>query len=214
MKTTNHHKTKYRTERSISALLIVASAISALFFNIKIALILGLFSVLILVPLLLRNYRIVHIPRVALWSLLIFSFCAIILGELGNFYEKYGWYDALLHFISAVLIGFVAVVPLMILARKHSIPAPFKLIVLFAIFATCTVGVIWEIFEHLVDMYFKTNMQPSLSDTMDDLALDLSGGIFGSILGAWTLEKVYKLRQEPGKADEVLVETIEENIQL
>jgi len=92
---------------------------------------------------------------------LIFIFCAEILGEIGSFYTFIPWWDTLLHTVNGFLmaaIGFSMIDLLNNSPRFHFNLAP--IFVAFVAFCfSVTVGVVWEFFEFGMDQAFHTDMQ-------------------------------------------------------
>ncbi len=67
--------------------------------------------------------------------------------------------------------------------------APPIAIVWFAFCFGMTIGVLWEVFEFVIDQIFATNMQKSgLVDTMYDLIVDALGAALGSMAGYFYLK--------------------------
>lgn len=113
------------------------------------------------VPLILDRTLNLKMPTVLEGIVLIFIFCAEILGEIGNFYTKITWWDTLLHTVNGFLmaaIGFSMIDLLNNSPRFHFHLSP----VFVAFVAFCfsmTVGVLWEFFEFGMDQVFHTDMQ-------------------------------------------------------
>lgn len=60
-----------------------------------------------LIPHLFKGIHNVHIPAFFIYSVIIFIFVSVFLGQFGGLYDRWHWYDAFLHFISALAFGFV-----------------------------------------------------------------------------------------------------------
>ena len=145
-----------------------------------------------------RKWRIV-VPDLFLRIYLAFVTAALLLGEIGRFFVYVSWWDFALHLFSGSLIGVVGFSLLNILNKDSDIE--FRLSPAFiAIFVFCfslAVGVIWEIFEYIVDGFAGSNMQrfrdsvtgeewfgrAALKDTMKDFILNTIGALFISVLG-------------------------------
>lgn len=54
--------------------------------------------------------------------------------------------------------------------------------IVFAILMAALVGIGWEWYEFFKDFLFSIATQPSIGDTMKDLALDVFGGMLGGVL--------------------------------
>ncbi len=151
--------------------------------------------------------------------ILLFIIASIYLGEMHSFYEKFPWWDVLLHSISAVIIGGIGFSIVFILNKSKKIV--FKLspgfVCLFAFCFAVAFGALWEIFEYMMDQAFGLNMQKSgLVDTMEDLIVDSLGALVFAVFGYfhlkrkihmfdWLARKFFKLNPE-------LKETSQENL--
>lgn len=104
------------------------------------------------------------------------------LGEVQGFYQKFWWWDLLLHSFSAFVMGMIGflVVYVFYMTRRISM-SPFYVALVSFCFAV-TLGTLWEIVEFSMDWGFGFNMQKSgLNDTMTDLMVD---GL-GALVAAW-----------------------------
>ena len=196
------------TTKIISVLIIIFSVIfiffadtdenkSRLIFNALMAFVL---LMLTLIPSFLEKKLKIDIPSVMEIIFLIFSVLAFLLGEIGDFYIKFKWWDSMLHTMSGVLLGCVGFTFLNFFNNNNHIKT-FKLGAGFAaIFVLCftiSCGTIWEIIEFAADAINGTNMQryrdnitaegfvgrAALFDTMKDLIQDFLGGLLISIVG-------------------------------
>ena len=112
-----------------------------------------------------------------------------ILGELGEFYVKYWWFDLFLHDFSGFVIGIVGFVWSYMLFYTNKIKANPWFILVFTISLAMAAGAVWEIFEFSMDQLFEFNMQKSgLKDTMGDLIVCIVGSVFSGILGYFYLK--------------------------
>ena len=155
---------------------------------------------LTLIPSFLEKQLQIDIPSVMEIIFLVFSILAFLLGEIGDFYIKYKWWDSMLHTMSGVLLGCVGFVFLNFFNNNNHIKT-FKLGAGFAaVFVLCftlACGTFWEIIEFMADTINGTNMQryqdnftaegfvgrAALFDTMKDLIQDFIGGLIISIIG-------------------------------
>jgi hypothetical protein len=117
---------------------------------------------------------------------LLFVMAALIFGEIFDFYYKFEAWDAILHMLSGFVIAMVAFIIVKQLHEDVDIRvtlSPF-FVSLFAVSFSMAVGVVWEIFEYLMDVWFGTNMQKSgLVDTMEDLIVATIGALIVGLLG-------------------------------
>lgn len=118
-----------------------------------------------------------------------FIFTTLFLGEIQGYYERFWWWDVLLHTSSGFLLGLVGFLLIFVLNRSDSIHLTLSpvFIALFAFAFSVSMGVVWEIFEFTMDQLFDLNMQKSgLVDTMWDLIVDTTGSGVVSLMGfAW-----------------------------
>lgn len=146
-----------------------------------------------------RQYRI-NIPAEFQILAVVFIFASLFLGEIHSYYEKYWWWDMVLHTSSGLLMGILGFLLVFLLNENDlaGIDLSPAFVAMFAFLFALAVGTLWEIFEYTMDALWGTSMQkpmlgdPSgLTDTMWDLILDASGAFIISVLG-WR----YTKRQE------------------
>jgi hypothetical protein len=105
----------------------------------------------------------------------LFIFSALFLGEINNFYDKYWWYDLLLHgtFGIFIVITFIHMVQGTIAKEKKVTDRRFVFAVCF--FAFCfsmALGTLWELFEFGSDYIFRAGMvKGGIEDSMTDLLI-------------------------------------------
>lgn len=135
---------------------------------------------IIVIPLLLERTFKVNFPSEIELAFLIFIYASLYLGEINTFYEKFWWWDLFLHSTSGIIFAFLAfIIVYLIHADKRTTLklSPFFLS-LFAFSFALMLGVMWEIFEYLMDQTFGLNMQKSgLTDTMWDLMVNMLGAL-------------------------------------
>lgn len=125
-----------------------------------------------------------HIPVEFTLLTCLILYASFGLGEIGQFYARFWWWDLLLHSLSAAVIGLIGflTVYVMYMTRRIEMSAGFLGVVSFG-FAV-TLGTIWELFEFSMDWLFGFNMQKSgLVDTMTDLMMDAAGGVLAGWMG-------------------------------
>lgn len=132
-----------------------------------------------------RRWNIVYPNEIWIVTLL-FVMCALIFGEIFNFYYAFWWWDAALHTLSGFVIALVAFIIVKQLNEAIDIRvtlSPF-FVALFAVSFSMAVGVVWEIFEFSMDQFFGTAMQKSgLVDTMWDLIVCTIGSVVVGVMG-------------------------------
>lgn len=129
------------------------------------------------------NFRIPH----EFETLAIMFVCmSLFLGEVLDFYNRYWWWDMMLHIQSGFLLGVTGFLLVYVLNENDRINMDLSpsFIALFACMFAITMGTMWEIFEYSMDQTFGMNMQKSgLHDTMWDLIVDAAGAAIISLLG-------------------------------
>jgi hypothetical protein len=149
--------------------------------------------VLTYVPQLLASQINIRIPLQFEVFITIFLYATLFLGEVDNFYEKFWWWDSVLHIGSAFAFGFAGFLILYLLSVQDKLRASPFLVAIFTFAFALAIGTMWEIFEFTMDSLFGTNMQKSgLRDTMGDLIVDAIGGGSASVIGYVYLK--YKVR--------------------
>lgn len=134
-----------------------------------------------------RKYDL-YIPRSVLAVIIIFIYSTLFLGEVQGFYDKFFWWDIVLHIGSAATFALLGLVILLLLARSKKISAHPLLLSIFSFSFAVAIGTLWEIIEFGADYYLGTNMQRSgLTDTMGDLIVDACGAVIVSTLAYFYL---------------------------
>ncbi len=145
----------------------------------------GAFVVTLLPAFIRRNYR-VFLPLELDFFLILFIFASLFLGEIRSYYERFWWWDVVLHTSAGVAMGIIGFALVFVLNRHQKVSvmlSPF-FVALFSFCFAETIGVLWEIFEFAVDSFFGTNMQKSgLVDTMWDLIVNTVGAAVVSFAG-------------------------------
>ena len=113
-----------------------------------------------------------------------------VLGEGFKFYQKFYWWDLLLHFVAGICFVSIG------LGMAKCVPdLKLKHMLIFGFMFALSLHVIWEVFEFLCDMIFNLNMQrwhfapdmpdsygkiinartPGVIDTMTDFIANITG---------------------------------------
>lgn len=145
----------------------------------------GILVLSVLPALLGRRFR-VHIPHEFEALGVVFLFLSLFLGEVAGYYQRFWWWDALLHLSSGFLLGVMGFLLVYVLNQKEEIGVHMRsgFVAFFAFVFAVAVGAFWEIFEFAVDQIFGLNMQKSgITDTMWDLIADTVGALVIAILG-------------------------------
>lgn len=131
----------------------------------------------------------IELPVKFFGGIVLFIYATIFLGEAFDFYERYWWWDVLLHAGSAMGFGLMGFLFVFMLFEGDRYAAPAWALSLIAFTFAVTIGAIWEIFEYAMDVNFGLNMQKSgLSDTMWDLIIDVAGASLGAASGFFYLK--------------------------
>ncbi|NLC97100.1 MAG: hypothetical protein GX675_05985 [Erysipelotrichaceae bacterium] len=132
----------------------------------------------------------IKIPNKLNLVYVIFLYCAIVLGEVRNFYFQFEHWDSVLHVFSGGMLGSIglSIVSLLNDSDKTEIHLTNKFVCIFAFCFAVTLGVFWEFYEFSIDYLLGMNMQKfmledgtllvgqaALMDTMKDLFIDTVG---------------------------------------
>ena len=126
-----------------------------------------------------------RLPSAYYYVLALFACAAQYFGMMFHFYERFSFFDLLLHLSSGFLLTMYGNYFCRFLVKKYSHPGiPAVITVLFSVFFAVTGAVIWEIYEFLADRFLgMTSQGIGVADTMEDLiAGSLSAVICGILL--------------------------------
>ena len=113
-----------------------------------------------------------------------FVYASLFIGSGGEAYERFWWWDAVLHVSSGFILGFAGFLLLYVKLIQHKIKAGPMLIGVVIFSFGLAFGTVWEVFEYGMDSFFGTNLQRSgLQDTMWDLIVDGLGAAFMGYIG-------------------------------
>lgn len=116
----------------------------------------------------------------------LFIFSSLFLGEVHSYYEKFWWWDVVLHLGSGLLFGILGFLLVYSINQRQLGDDGLRpaFVAIFAFAFAVALGALWEIFEFAMDQLFGLNMQKSgLVDTMWDLIIDTAGALVMSVLG-------------------------------
>ncbi|HBR98758.1 MAG TPA: hypothetical protein DD979_15495 [Gammaproteobacteria bacterium] len=114
----------------------------------------------------------------------VFLYASYGLGEYGQFYHRYWWWDLFLHSFSALVMGLIGFLVVYVFYMTHKVRLQPIYIAAVSFGFAMTIGALWEIFEFSMDWLFGFNMQKSgLVDTMTDLIVDMIGGLVAAAIG-------------------------------
>lgn len=117
--------------------------------------------VLFMVPAFIEKLFKVHLPSILEIVVLVFIFAAEILGEIGDYYVKFAFWDTMLHVTTGFLAAAVGLSLIGILNRSTRIGLSLSplFVALVSFCFSMTIGVLWEFFEFGADVLFLTDMQ-------------------------------------------------------
>ncbi|OZB16175.1 MAG: hypothetical protein B7X55_08410 [Rhodobacterales bacterium 34-62-10] len=124
------------------------------------------------------------VPPSFIAAIVVFIGATLFLGEVFDFYNRFWWWDLVMHGGSAVGFGLIGFVLVFIMFQGDRYAAPPIAVSFFAFCFAMAIGAIWEIFEFGMDQLFGLNMQKSgLMDTMADLIMNFIGALIGAGTG-------------------------------
>ena len=196
-----------------NVVLLVATGCAFWFGHNELGFVASLMFVVSISPYYFKVVHNVHIPTIFIYGVIAFIFSSIMLGQFGGMYDRFHWYDAFLHFLSALVLGIVGFLIIYVFYSVNKLKLPLLIVVTFSFCFAVTIGVIWEIIEYFIDMILRTNMQvSSLDDTMIDLMVNSLGALISSVIGYLYVIKIPLLGFEnvvESITDEVKTENIE-----
>ena len=154
--------------------------------------------VVLSLPSILQRKLHMTIPNFIYIMYYIFLYCAIILGEVMNFYYVIPHWDVILHFFSGAMLGALGFILVSQLNDSEKIRVSLSpaFIALFAFCFALSCGAVWEVYEFLADGMLGLNMQKfitasgevltghlALRDTMTDIIVDAAAALLISLIG-------------------------------
>lgn len=131
----------------------------------------------------------IQLPVRFVGAIVLFIYATIFLGEAFDFYTRYPWWDVALHGGSAMAFGLMGFLFVFVLFEGDRYAAPAWAMAFIAFTFAVALGVLWEVFEFVMDASFGLNMQKSgLVDTMWDLIVDVIGATLGAAAGFFYLK--------------------------
>jgi uncharacterized membrane protein YjdF len=137
-----------------------------------------------LAPVVVARWAKVVVPPSFIAAIVAFIGGTLFLGEVYDFYNRFWWWDLVMHGGSAIGFGLIGFVLVFMMFQGDRYAAPPFAVAFFAFCFALAIGAIWEIFEFGMDQIFGLNMQKSgLMDTMWDLIMDFIGALIGAGTG-------------------------------
>lgn len=135
-------------------------------------------------PLFMARRANLFIPPSFIAAIVVFVGGTLVLGEVFDFYNRFWWWDLVMHGGSAIGFGLIGFVLVFMMFQGDRYAAPPFAVAFFAFCFALAIGAVWEIFEFGMDQIFGLNMQKSgLMDTMWDMIMNLVGAIIGASSG-------------------------------
>lgn len=139
-----------------------------------------------------RNY----IKSVPLELELIFSIMVLlqlVIGETIGFYHLVPYYDKFIHFSLPFFVGLIGFLLAYTLHKTGGLRMTTMPLLVIIVLITMGIGATWEIIEYTSDTFLSPHLpflghlqgnasETPLVDTMNDLILDMFGGLFGAVL--------------------------------
>lgn len=115
------------------------------------------------------------------WLLVGLAAAANAAGYLMDLWERFGWYDDVVHFYATFALTLVLALylygPVLTGARRSTLP-----LVLVIASVGLAIGALWELAEWMYDWYVPGDVILGKPDTMGDLALDAAGAFLAAAL--------------------------------
>lgn len=136
------------------------------------------------VPILLKRVWNFKLPVIIDFLIVFALFLHVGLGGVFDVYYAFPDFDIITHFVSAVLIAFLALIAIYLLDKYwDGLYMNIYAIAFAVVVITMASGVVWELGEWTSDALFGLGAQWSLDDTMTDLLVNTIGGIFMALVG-------------------------------
>ena len=136
------------------------------------------------VPILLKRVWNFKLPVIIDFLIVFALFLHVGLGGVFDVYYAFPDFDIITHFVSAVLIAFLALIAIYLLDKNwDGLYINIYAIAFAVVVITMASGVVWELGEWTSDALFGLGAQWSLDDTMTDLLVDTIGGLFMALVG-------------------------------
>lgn len=143
-------------------------------------------------PILLLFTKVNPFPISLIVGYYVFLFCSLFLGSIEDFYNRFKWWDAVLHFYKGIFMGFAgsSLYKLLIATRIQTRISKW-IIFLFVLSISVNATVLWEIYEFLGDLTFTHTMQSGgNTDTMYDIIIGMISGLLTAIYSMKRREKL------------------------
>jgi uncharacterized membrane protein YjdF len=138
---------------------------------------------LLVAPRLLKKMFDMHVPIGLEVFTAIFLVLTLFFGSINDFYEKYTWWDAVLHGASGlVLTPWAFVIMRSLNKRGNEVSVSPVFISFFASCFSVALAALWEMYEFGYDIFLNGKMTESgLPDTLGDMIANLIGTLMVAI---------------------------------
>ncbi len=154
----------------------------------------------------LKHLIVNHAHHILIGVLLAFLGAAVLLGEMLNVYDKFWWWDDMLHGSSGLIFGLIGLFIMFAVNKRTDMRINAFFVAMFVACFAMAMGVLWEIYEFTLDVAFKTTMQQwnmgsqaivigkdyqsmGLRDTMSDLITATIGALVASAISFYAFSR-------------------------
>ena len=153
-------------------------------------------------PILLKRFFKIGLPGIIDFMIAFALFLHVGMGGLFDVYYPIPDFDIVTHFVSSVLIAFLALNAIYLLDKHwdglfiHVYAMAFAVVVI-----TMASGVVWEFAEWVAGMLLGMDFQLCLEDTMMDLLVDTIGGTAMAMVGINLVKegKLHEMTEDLGR---------------
>ena len=173
----------------VRAILILAVFIGIYSGRRLVLIIAGLALIFTFVPGFVEYYFEIKVPAKFEVMILLFIYGLLLLADVKGVFAEYFWFGTILNFASAIALGFVGFTVLYVLHKEEKINASPIVIAIFAFSFAVAVGVLWQIFEFLLDSFFGFRIQTTgFNEIMGDLVANSIGSLVVSLAGYYYIK--------------------------
>lgn len=147
-------------------------------------------------PFLIEKRWDIQFPRIFLSVFILFLYASIFLGTANHFYDRFWWWDKMLHSLSGLIFADLGYIIAMYLQRREKSNAELsrRVTALFAFCFSVASEAVWEIYEYSMDKTFGTRYQGiGIDDTMTDIICDTIGALIFALFLLYQKRRKVKL---------------------
>lgn len=100
-----------------------------------------------------------HAHQILLTMIALFVLAALLLGEVFHMYAAVWWWDDMLHSASGIVLALIGLLVVYFFNIRRTMTLSPLFVAVFVFCFALAWGVLWEIFEFVVDIVFHTSMQ-------------------------------------------------------